>query len=83
MFATASTDTGIRLWDLRAWSSSSSSSKLKPLASAGHPKAVQAAHFAPDGSCRLASTSFDDTVRVWDGADGLAPLLTIKHDNNT
>jgi len=35
------------------------------------------------GSRRIVSTSFDNTVRIWDGADGLAPRLTIRHDNNT
>ena len=35
------------------------------------------------GSRRLVSTSFDNTLRIWDGASGLAPLRTIKHDNNT
>lgn len=35
------------------------------------------------GSRRVASTSFDDTVRVWDGGAGLAPLMRAKHDNQT
>ncbi|KAL4441841.1 hypothetical protein ABPG77_003757 [Micractinium sp. CCAP 211/92] len=80
VFATASTDTSIRLWDLRAWGKGA-----KPLATAGHPQACQAALFAPDGSRRLVSTSFDNTVRVWDGgaAAGLAQRLSIRHDNNT
>lgn len=80
VFATASTDTSIRLWDLRAWGKGA-----KPLATAGHSQACQAALFAPDGSRRLVSTSFDNTVRVWDGAAtaGLAQRLSIKHDNNT
>jgi hypothetical protein len=35
------------------------------------------------GSRRVLSTSFDNTLRTWDGAEALAPLLTVKHDNNT
>ncbi|KAL4433964.1 hypothetical protein ABPG75_000405 [Micractinium tetrahymenae] len=78
VFATASTDTSIRLWDLRAWGKGA-----KPVATAGHSQACQAALFAPHGSRRLVSTSFDNTVRVWDGGAGLAQRLSIKHDNNT
>ena len=39
------------------------------------------------GSRRLVSTSFDDTVRIWDAAAAaaaaLAPVTSIRHDNNT
>lgn len=45
--ATASTDTTIKLWDLRTLSSGGAN--LKPLATGGHPQACQAAMFAPDG----------------------------------
>ncbi|EFN57084.1 hypothetical protein CHLNCDRAFT_143861 [Chlorella variabilis] len=75
--ATSSTDTSIQLWDMRKLAPG------KPLAAAGHAQGCQAAMFAPDGSRRLVSTSFDNTLRIWDGASGLAPLRTIKHDNNT
>lgn len=48
VFATASTDTTIKLWDMRALTSSKGSAP-KPLAAGGHPQACQAALFAPDG----------------------------------
>jgi hypothetical protein len=35
------------------------------------------------GSRRIVSTSFDCTLRIWDGCRGLAPLLSIPHDNRT
>lgn len=49
VFATASTDTTIKLWDMRALSSSKGGAP-KPLATGGHPQACQAALFAPDGA---------------------------------
>lgn len=49
VFATASTDTTIKLWDMRALSSSKGATP-KPLATGGHPQACQAALFAPDGA---------------------------------
>ena len=49
VFATASTDTTIKLWDMRALSSSKGAAP-KPLATGGHPQACQAALFAPDGA---------------------------------
>jgi len=47
VFATASTDTHIRLWDLRAWGKGA-----RPLATAAHAQTCQAAMFAPDGVWR-------------------------------
>jgi WD40 repeat protein len=44
VFATASTDTSIQLWDVRKLGAGG-----KPLAAAGHSKGVQSALFAPDG----------------------------------
>eukprot|EP00887_Chlorella_sp_A99_P003623 scaffold7.g3623.t1 len=35
------------------------------------------------GSQRIVSTSFDNTVRVWDARAGLAQLVRVKHNNNT
>ena len=78
VMATGATDKRIRLWDVR---------KLGPkpdfLAENSHNQACQAAYLAPDGSQRVVSTSFDDTVRVWDGKKDLAPLVKIKHDCQT
>ncbi len=52
VFATASTDTTIKVWDMRALSSSKGGAP-KPLATGGHPQACQAALFAPDGALVL------------------------------
>jgi WD40 repeat protein len=45
VFATASTDTSIQLWDVRKLGAG-----LRPLACANHTHGCQAALFAPDGA---------------------------------
>jgi len=35
------------------------------------------------GSKRVLTTSRDNTLRIWDGAKGLAERVVIKHNNNT
>ncbi|GLI61161.1 hypothetical protein VaNZ11_003447 [Volvox africanus] len=69
----------------------------KPLSELRHGKSCHAAYWAHDGSKRLLSTSFDDTLRVWspsggggggagsgdDDGDSLALELSIPHNNQT
>ena len=77
LFTTSCSSGAVALWDLR---------KLKPgraVASASHKNACQSAYFAPDGSRRIVSTSFDNTVRLWDGATDLSPVVSIPHNNKT
>ncbi len=38
---------------------------------------------APAGSHRVATTSRDNTLRIWDGAAALAAGLVMRHNNNT
>ncbi|KAL6785517.1 hypothetical protein ACKKBF_B00595 [Auxenochlorella protothecoides x Auxenochlorella symbiontica] len=80
VFATSSTDTCVRVWDVRRLGPTP-----KPVAEGAHRSSCQAAHFAPDGSHRLVSTSFDNTVGVWErrGKKELACTLSIRHDNDT
>ena len=35
------------------------------------------------GSQKVLSTSRDDTLAVWDGKKGLAPVVSCRHNNNT
>jgi WD40 repeat protein len=78
LFISASTDTRISLWDLRKLGAGAPA-----LATSGHSKSVQSAVYAPDASGRVASTSLDDTVQLWDAKQGLAPIRSIPHNNNT
>ena len=60
----------------------------KPVMAGGHAQSCQGAFFNPDGSGRLVSTSRDNTVKIWstsgDSPSSLsAPLVSIRHDNNT
>jgi WD repeat-containing protein 76 len=75
---TASTDSSVCLWDMRKLGP-----RAKPVATANHRQTCQAAYFAPDGSQCVVSTSFDNTVRCWDGKKKLEPILSIRHDNQT
>ncbi|KAL9597491.1 MAG: hypothetical protein Q9219_005124 [cf. Caloplaca sp. 3 TL-2023] len=62
---TASDDNTIYLWD-----PSSSSSSTKPIAClTGHGKVVNHVTFSPDGAY-IASSSFDNHVKLWNARDG-------------
>ncbi|KAG1665043.1 hypothetical protein FOA52_003219 [Chlamydomonas sp. UWO 241] len=84
LIATASTDSAVKVWDARTFGGAS---KSKPLHTFDQRKSCHAAYFAPDGSQRLLSTAFDDTIRVWDVSSTSAPTsshsVLIKHDNQT
>ncbi|XP_037486803.1 DNA damage-binding protein cmr1-like [Triticum dicoccoides] len=77
MLATSSTDRTARIWDLRRFKRKKEES-LKVLK---HNRSVQSAYFSPSGSM-LATTSLDDTVRVFCG-DDFDRSHIIKHNNQT
>ena len=89
--ACSGTDCTVKVFDTRKilkTTTKPSASKLTvPLLVGHHPRACQGAYFAPDGSGRIVSTSFDDTIRVWESRNGKAGELNdtvvIKHDNQT
>lgn len=81
LVATSSTDSSVSIWDMRSFGP-----KSKPLSSGSHRQTCQSAYFAPDGSQRLVTTSFDNTIRIWDGkksTQNLTESLSIRHDNQT
>lgn len=87
-----STATAAQVWDVRKLAEGGGR-KPAPVVALAHPKSSQGAVWAPDGSGRLLSVSFDDTLRVWGpptgagaGAAGvrqMAQRLSVRHDNQT
>lgn len=68
LLASSCTDTTVCVWDVRHFTSGSTSKaskNIKPVSILSHGKSCQAAYWAPDGSGRLCSISFDDTLRVF------------------
>ena len=86
LFATASVDRTVRLWDWRG-------SLRKPLAEMVHGLAVNSAYFSPGAGTALLTTSYDDYVRVFDvsklvsgetaGASDPPCVLAAPHGNQT
>ncbi|GIL58489.1 hypothetical protein Vafri_13620 [Volvox africanus] len=110
LLASSSSDGTVCIWDVRKMrtavaavahthkgsSPPRSPRACKPLSELRHGKSCHAAYWAHDGSRRLLSTSFDDTLRIWtpsggggaggagDDDDGsFAPELSIPHNNQT
>lgn len=97
LLASAASDGTVRVWDARRLATGGGKKPPAPLSSVGHPKSSQGASWAPDGSGRLLSVSFDDTLKVWGQpvnnnggkAGSAAPgtkfeeLLSVRHDNQT
>ncbi|KAG2436241.1 hypothetical protein HXX76_006552 [Chlamydomonas incerta] len=106
LLATSCSNGSVGVWDIRmlergiagvvaaakaGGSGGAIGAKTKPLSLLRHAKSCHAAYWAPDGSKRLLSTSYDDTLRVWadpatgGAADGsrLSQLLSISHNNQT
>ena len=93
MFATSSTDTTVALWDVRKVDAK------HPVALLQHGRSCHGAFWDPSGAGgfkhRLATISFDDTIRVFGsgssqspkkaaaGQGGFSEILRVKHNNNT
>ncbi|KAM0902123.1 hypothetical protein ACQ4PT_019505 [Festuca glaucescens] len=77
LLATSSTDKTARVWDLRRLEEN----KKDCLKVLQHNSSVQSAYFSPSGRM-LATTSFDDTVGVFEGDDFDSSHI-IKRNNQT
>lgn len=77
LMATSSTDGTACIWDLR----NICTRRPKNLKMISHEKAVHSAYFSPTGRC-LATTSYDNKVRVLSGAD-FEDIAMISHFNQT
>jgi WD40 repeat protein/serine/threonine protein kinase len=53
--------------EVRVWDTKTQKLRFPPLR--GHTKPIMRAYFSPDGS-KIATTSYDATVRIWDAANG-------------
>lgn len=74
--AAASNDRTLTIWDARSFKA--------PLQEIEHGYAVTSAYWSPLGN-KLATTSYDDHVRVFDldSSDNLSLLSAIPHNNHT
>lgn len=81
--ASSSTDASVCIWDVRKLARGGGHDAT-PTASVAHSKSCHAAFFAPDGSARMMSTSYDDSVRVWEERGGEWSLAaSVAHNNQT
>ncbi|MEW5305169.1 MAG: hypothetical protein WDW36_007730 [Sanguina aurantia] len=93
LLASGSSDGCVCVWDVRTMTTGSGGGKPKPLATIGHSKSCHGAFWAPDGSQRIMTTSFDDSVKIWADPKSsattpfnpsrLAQALSVKHNNQT
>ncbi|KAL6748385.1 WD40-repeat-containing domain protein [Haematococcus lacustris] len=72
LLAAACSSGSVAVWDVRrlhqagqGTGAGGSAGRGEPLSLVQHPNSCQSAYWAPDGSKRLLSTSFDNTLRVW------------------
>ncbi len=56
----ATADGSVAVFDVRTLGAG-----VKPIGAGRHTQGCQGAYFAPDGSGRIVSTSYDNTVRIW------------------
>lgn len=81
MFATASLDSTVCLWDQRKMGGGKTSSAK--LATFQNARSMNSAHFSPNGSW-LVTTGQDDKIKVYDVKKPTAPpVCSIYHNNQT
>lgn len=82
-FLTGSTDSKAKLWDARMLSKK----KPSPIATLQHHRSCSAAFFSPVEGNSIVTTSFDDTLRIFDCSQvtekDVRQQVVLKHNNNT
>lgn len=74
MFATASVDQTVKIWDLRNIKNKTNFLHLLP-----HEKPVNAAYFSPTHGAKLLTTDQHNEIRVYSSSDWTKPLHLIPH----
>lgn len=81
-FLTGSTDGQAKLWDARMMSR-----KATPIATLQHHRSCSAAFFSPVEGNSIVTTSFDNTLRIFDCSQlieaEVRQQVVLKHNNNT
>ena len=88
---TSSSDSTIRLWDVRKLTpacSEGDAKKIKALKALGSiptTRTAQSAYFDPTGAPRVLVTSYDDSIAIWQCGDATKPQLEARtrHNNHT
>eukprot|EP00897_Mesotaenium_endlicherianum_P009721 jgi/Mesen1/8778/ME000524S08064 len=74
---TSSTDTAVSLWDVRRMTAGRDGMAV-PYATRPGSRGVNSAYFSPGGD-RIASTSYDNYVKIWDGLLDLSEEDDVPH----
>ncbi|CAM9311188.1 unnamed protein product [Sphacelaria rigidula] len=92
IFATASLDRSVKLWDARNLGAGKGANNVKgmvPLADMPHFRSVNSAHFSPTGEW-LATVGQDDKIKLYKdlaqttgGKAAVAPVYSLAHNNQT
>ena len=78
LLVTACSGAQVNVWDVRKLRAGA-----KPLQKFPHAKSCQAAHFCPDGSRRILTTCYDNTLNCLATAPGGAGTWKVRHNNQT
>ncbi|KAI9845395.1 MAG: hypothetical protein M1837_004873 [Sclerophora amabilis] len=94
LFASASLDRKLKIWDLRKITGKGSS--RLPAELGAHESALSVSHAAWNAAGQVATASYDNTIKIHDfgdcaswkpghdiGEDGMEPTTVVKHNNQT
>ncbi|KAF9575304.1 hypothetical protein EC968_003656 [Mortierella alpina] len=89
LIVTSSLDRTMKIWDIRTFANYKEDEPIEHLAEFPHGLSVTSAMWSPDGAS-IASTSYDDNVRIFNNFKPSLPNLTeipdpvrIRHNNNS